>query len=240
MSEGTSEHGRLIGVGVGPGDPGLLTLKAAELIESAAVLAYPVHREGAASRAFETVRKHVGAGTRLLPLFMPMTRDEAELEAAHEKAAREIAGAAAAGDDVVYLSIGDPLLYSSFAYLAERFPGEVVVVSGVSSVSAMGAARARPIATRDTPTVIVTGSDHDSIAAALGLDASLVIIKPRALSDASLDLIESAGAFARATAAVELGGDREEIIEPVDRAAATELPYFAILWIQPPADKEEG
>lgn len=229
--------GRLIGVGVGPGDPGLLTRRAVKLIESAAVLAYPVHQEGAGSRAFDAVREHVGAATRLLPLLMPMTRDEEELERSHTAAAEALAAAAGDGADIVYLSLGDPLFYSTFGYLAGRFPGEVETVSGVSSISAMAAALGRPLAEGNTPTMIVTGRDQRGITAALDLDASLVIIKPRALTDVSLDLLERAGAFERAAAALELGGDQQEVIDAVDRETATRLPYFSILWIRP---RKEG
>ncbi|MHB0914800.1 MAG: precorrin-2 C(20)-methyltransferase [Thermoleophilia bacterium] len=229
--------GRLIGVGVGPGDVGMLTLKAVALIESAAVLAYPVNRVGADSRAFTAAQEHVSSTARRLPLLMPMTRDKAELERSHAAAVRALAEAAAGGDDIVYLSLGDPLFYSTFGYLADRFPGEVEVVSGVSSMSAMAAALGRAIAEGDTPTMVVTGKDRAGIAAALELDASLVIIKPRALTEESLDLLESAGAFRRASAALELGGEQQKIIDVVDREAAAALPYFSILWIRPSKDE---
>jgi precorrin-2/cobalt-factor-2 C20-methyltransferase len=230
--------GKLIGVGVGPGDPGLVTMRAIELIEEAAVLAYPVHREGAGSRAFETVRRYVNGSTRLLPLVMPMTRDRNELQQAHAKASVALQEAAADGTDVVYLSIGDPLFYSTFGYLAESFAGSVEVVSGVSAMSAMAAALGQSIATGDIPTVVVAGSDQEAIAAALAINASIVIIKPRGLSIESLDALEAGGAFSRASAAVELGGEREEIITGIDRDAATQLPYFSILWIQPQKESQ--
>lgn len=234
---GKTGCGRLIGVGVGPGDAGMLTVKAAALIEGAAVLAYPVNRDGADSRALTAAGAYVSSASRRLPLLMPMTRDKAELERSHAAAARALAAAAADGDDIVYLSLGDPLFYSTFGYLADRFPGEVEVVSGVSSMSAMAAALGRPIAEGDTPTMVVTGKDGAGIAAALELDASLVIIKPRALTAGSLDLLDSAGAFGRASAALELGGEQQRIIDVIDREAAAALPYFSILWIRPAKDE---
>jgi len=213
----------------------MVTLAAVEAITAAPVIAFPVNREGAASRALETIRRHLAPAARLLPLTMPMVRDRGELEEAHAEAAKAIAAAAAGGEDVVYLSLGDPLFYSTFGYLAERFPGEVEVVSGVPAMSAMAAALGLPIADGGTPTMVVTGGDRRGIEAALEIGASLVIIKPRSLPDDTLSLLESAGAFSRARAAIELGGERQEVLTSVDRDAASRLPYFSILWIRPEA-----
>ncbi|MEW6018699.1 MAG: precorrin-2 C(20)-methyltransferase [Pseudomonadota bacterium] len=228
-----SRLGILYGVGVGPGDPGLVTLRAVEVIGACPTVAFPVHKEGASSRALETVRAHVPAEARLLPLLMPMTRDAAKLEAAHEAAARQITQAAAEGD-VAYLSLGDPLFYSTFGYLAARFPGEVRAVSGVAAMSACAAALGEPMSAGDRPTAVVTGADHESIRLALEMGGSLVIMKPRGLSEESLDLLERSGALGRASAGVELGGSDERIIPALDRETAAKLPYFSLVWIKSP------
>lgn len=228
------ESGTLYGVGVGPGDPGLLTLKALEVIERVGAVAYPVNREGASSRAFETVADHLPASTIRLPLLMPMTRDREQLEQAHATAAETVIAATAGGMDVAYLSLGDPLFYSTFGYLAERFTGRVEVVSGVTAPSAMAAALGLPLAAGDTPMVVVTGQAHAALEQALAMGASLVIIKPRSLSEESLDLLDANGAWARARGVIELGGTGERILEKLDRESAAALPYFAVLWIRPP------
>lgn len=218
---------------MGPGDPGLVTLRAVEVIRRSSIVAYPVQREGAASRALETVRQHLSGGIRLLPLIMPMTRDKKRLETAHKAAAQALVEAASGGNDVACLALGDPLFYSTFGYLAERFPGRVEVVSGVSAMSAMAAAVGSPLAAGDVPTVVVTGFDHEALKAALTMDASIVIIKPRSLSAESLDLMEEAGAWERSRAALELGGPKERIIQRLDRKTIPDLPYFSVVWINP-------
>lgn len=228
------EPGTLYGVGVGPGDPGLLTLKALEVIKRVGAVAYPVNREGAGSRAFETVADHLPEATIRLPLLMPMTRDRERLEQAHAAAAETVIAATAGGMDVAYLSLGDPLFYSTFGYLAERFPGRVEVVSGVTAASAMAAALGLPLAAGDTPTVVVTGQAHVALEQALAMGASVVIIKPRSLSEESLELLDANRAWARARGVIELGGIGERVLEKLDRESAATLPYFAVLWIQPP------
>ncbi|MHB8793674.1 MAG: precorrin-2 C(20)-methyltransferase [Thermoleophilia bacterium] len=225
--------GTLYGVGVGPGDPGLVTLRAVEVIRQVPTVAFPVNKEGAGSRAYDAVAGHLPESTTRLPLLMPMTRDRQLLESAHDAAVEAVVAAAADGRDVACLALGDPLFYSTFGYLAERFPGPVDVVGGVSAISAMAAALGQPLADGDTPMVVVTGKAHDALRSALAMDASVVVIKPRSLSGESLDLLDRYEVWDRARAAVELGSDEERVISQLDREAAAALPYFAILWIQP-------
>lgn len=225
--------GTLYGVGVGPGDPGLVTLRAVEVIQQVPTVAFPVNREGAGSRAYDAVASHLLETTTRLPLLMPMTRDRQLLDEAHDTAVEAVIAAAADGKDVACLALGDPLFYSTFGYLAERFPGPVEVVGGVSAISALAAALGQPLADGDTPLVVVTGKAHDSLKSALAMDASIVIIKPRSLSRESLDLLDDHGVWSRARAAVELGGPSERVISRLDREGAAGLPYFSILWIQP-------
>ena len=229
----SDDLGILYGVGVGPGDPGLVTLRAVEVIRSVPTVAYPVQSEGAESRALNAVRGHLVEGQALLPLLMPMTRDAQRLEAAHAAAAQALVKAASGGRDVACLALGDPLFYSTFGFMAERFPGRLKVVSGVSAMSAMAAALGLPLAAGNIPTVVLTGKDQAALESALELGASIVILKPRSLSGGSLDLLDEAGAWPRARAVVELGGPQEQIIGRLDRAAAAGLPYFAVVWIAP-------
>lgn len=217
---------------MGPGDPGLVTIRAVEVIRAAPVLAFPIHRQGGASRAFETVRRYVDGGKKELPLLMPMTRNRQRLERAHADAARLLAAAGRDGN-IACLSLGDPLFYSTFGYLAVRYPGPVKVVAGVPAMSAAAAAAGLPLASGDTPTSVITGADVRSLGAAIGMNASIVILKPRAMPLAAFDLLDEFDAWSRAGAAVELGGADEKIISPLDRATAEKLPYFAIVWIQP-------
>ncbi len=228
-----SRLGTLYGVGVGPGDPGLATIRAVEVVRQVPTVAYPVNRKGAGSRAYETVAKYMKDETQRLPLFMPMTRNPARLEIAHADAAAAIIEAATGGRDVAFLSLGDPLFYSTFGYLAERYPGRVEVVSGVTAASATAAAIGLPLAEGDTPTVVVTGHAHDALAKAMAMSASTFIIKPSALSAESLDLLDRYDVWGRASAAIELGGAGERIVRQLDREAAAGLPYFAVLWIRP-------
>lgn len=233
------ELGTLFGLGVGPGDPGLVTVRAVEVLQKAATIAFPVHRKGAASRALAVVASYLPETATRLPLVLPMTRDRDRLRQSRNEAAGLLARAGEDGD-VACLSLGDPLFYSTFGYLAGKYPGRVEVISGVTAMSAMAAGIGLPLAEGDTPTVVVTGADSDGLAAALKIRASIVIIKPRALPPASLDLMDAHGVWSRAVAAVELGSPAEKIIQRLNRDSARQLPYFAVLWIKAAGEPEDG
>jgi precorrin-2/cobalt-factor-2 C20-methyltransferase len=142
--------GTLRGVGVGPGDPELMTLKAARLIRAARVLAYPMPDAG------ESFARSVAAGLIApdaveIPIVVPMRADRLPAQEAYARAARTIAGHLEAGTDVVVLCEGDPFFYGSFMYLHARLAGRhpVEAVPGVSSLGACAAALGRPLVARN-------------------------------------------------------------------------------------------
>ena len=125
-------RGILYGVGVGPGDPELMTLKAVRLIKENDIIAVP----GAEVR--ETVAYKIAvqavpelADKELLPIYMPMTHDKAELELNHEKGAKALEAALDTGKNVVFLTLGDPTVYSTYLYVhhslvAQGYDTEIV------------------------------------------------------------------------------------------------------------------
>ena len=154
--------GRLFGVGVGPGDPELLTLKARRVIEAAAVVAYPTARHG------RSVSRRIAApfirdDQIEVALTFPMTTEETQSAEAYEAAlagfydesAAVLAGHLDAGRDVAVLCEGDPFFYGSYMYLHQRLAHryETEVIPGVTSFSAAAAAAGRrsPSATTYSP-----------------------------------------------------------------------------------------
>lgn len=142
--------GTLYGIGVGPGDPELITLKALRLLRAAPVIAYPAPLEGP-SLARAIVAPHLPGGQDEVAIRMPMVAARFPAQEVYAAAAGEIGGHLAAGRDVVALCEGDPFVYGSFMYLygrlAERF--RVEVVPGVSSLTACAARLGAPLAARD-------------------------------------------------------------------------------------------
>ena len=142
--------GTLHGLGVGPGDPELVTLKVLRILRSLPVIAYLAPEEGA-SFARSVVASHLSPAQTEIAIRVPMTRSVAPAQAVYDRAAIEIGGHLAAGRDVGVLCQGDPFFYGSFTQLFERlvarFPTQVV--PGISSLMACAAVSGNPLVTRD-------------------------------------------------------------------------------------------
>jgi precorrin-2 C20-methyltransferase / precorrin-3B C17-methyltransferase len=210
--------GRLFGVGIGPGDPELLTLKARRVIEAAEVVAYPTARHGK-SMARRIAAQFIRPDQIEVALMFPFTTEPTESPEAYERGLRDFYDASAeqlaahldAGRDVAVLCEGDPFFYGSYMYLHERLAGryETEVVPGVTSFSAAAAAAGTPLAKRDDVFTVLPGTlPADVLAAQLrGVDAAVVMKLGRT--------------FERVRAASEEAGVAERGVY-VERASAPE------------------
>lgn len=170
--------GRLYGIGLGPGDPELVTLKAVRLLRSAAVVAYPAPDSGA-SVARGIAAQWLDRGQKEIAIRFPMQPGPPPMDI-YRDAAAQIEAALQAGDDVVYLCQGDPLLYGSFAGLLAALDPRVpvAIVPGVSSITACAAAAGAALATRDEILSIIPATlPEEQLAAALAAAETAAIIK---------------------------------------------------------------
>ena len=171
----------LYGVGVGPGDPELITLKGARVLDTAPVVAVPVAEQGGESYALQIVAARLKPAQRVLKLHFPMVRDLAVRKEKRRQAAEEIAAVLAAGEDVAFLTEGDPLLHSTFSYLLPYLPDgtAVEVVPGVSSVMAAAAEIKTALVSGNQSLVIfpVTGRNLEKLPALLAQFDTVVLLK---------------------------------------------------------------
>lgn len=139
-----SGKGIAYGVGVGPGDPGLLTLKAVQIIRQNEIIAVPGRdpKESAAYRIAAGAVPEI-AGKELVPVYMPMTRDREKLEAEHRKGADLLEQYLDQDRNVVYITLGDPTVYCSFSYLQQILETDGYTVELVPGVPSFCAAAAR-------------------------------------------------------------------------------------------------
>ena len=148
---GSMKKGVLYGAGVGPGDPELLTVKAVNLIKECDILAIPQKKRGECTAYRIAVQAVPEAKDKpVLPIDMPMTRDKAVRESAYEAGAEAVAEELSKGKMVVFLTLGDPAVYSTFAYLAPHVESkgfDVIWVPGVTSFCASAAALGSPLCT---------------------------------------------------------------------------------------------
>src|ERR1700719_636521 len=172
------ESGHLYGLGVGPGDPELLTLKALRLLRAVPVVAYPAPDTGP-SFARGIVAEWLDRGQREIAIRFPM-RPGPPPEALYDEATARLAALLDGGDDIAFLCQGDPLFYGSFAGILTRLAARyrVTVVPGVSSLTACAAAALAPLVQRDESlSVIPAGLPEDELAARLGQAEFAAIIK---------------------------------------------------------------
>ena len=137
--------GHLYGIGVGPGDPELLTIKAANVLSRVDLILAASSTRNDDSLALDIARPHLKQGTRVIRLGFPMSRDEDILQSAWVENARLVLKELEAGHDAAFITLGDPLLYSTFAYLLRTLrtlapDQEVTVVPGITSFQAVAAA----------------------------------------------------------------------------------------------------
>ncbi|MGF1628818.1 MAG: precorrin-2 C(20)-methyltransferase [Kiloniellaceae bacterium] len=224
--------GTLYGLGIGPGDPELITLKALRLLKAAPVLAYPAPEEGD-SLARAIVADHLPGGQTEIVLRMPMVAARFPAQEVYDWAAGEIGGHLAAGRDVAALCEGDPFFYGSFMYLfgrvAEHYP--VQVVPGVSSLTACAAVLGAPLAARNDVLTVVPAPLEEQVLSHLLRDAeAAAIIKVgRHLQKVRkvlriLDLLDRARYVERATMS-------DQRILPLQDVDADSAPYFSMILV---------
>lgn len=242
MSDSVSpvEPGHLYGVGLGPGDPGLITRRGADVIASADVVAFhagPHGRSTARRIASELIDARRNPAIEEL-LVYPVTKgggddgDYAEaMGAFYAEATERLAGHLAAGRSVAVLSLGDPMLYSSYQHLhralADDFPAHVV--PGVPSVTAAACELAHPLAEgTDILSILPATAGRDRLEAAAKTADCLVIMKLGGHVDEVRDVLRAAGMLDRARVVVRatMGDGWSGPLADVD---ASDVPYFAVV-----------
>jgi precorrin-2/cobalt-factor-2 C20-methyltransferase len=223
--------GTLYGIGVGPGDPELMTLKAHRLISAARVVAYPAPDTGD-SFARRIAAAIIRAEAEEIPMVVPMRADRFPAQLVYAEAAAKIAAHLDAGTDVAVLCEGDPFFYGSFMYLfgrlADRF--QVEIVPGVASLTACAAALKRPLTARNDVLTVLPGPLPDTelrqrIEAAQAIAIMKVgrhLPRIRVLLDA-MGLTGNSGYIERASLATQL-------VSPL-ADAPDEAPYFSMILI---------
>lgn len=224
--------GTLYGLGVGPGDPDLITVKALRILNAAKVIAYPAPEQGE-SMARAIVAPHLPGGQREIAIRMklvPNTFPEADV---YDGAAAEIGAELDKGNDVAVLCEGDPFFYGSFMYLFARINQRhrVEVVPGVSSLTACAAALGAPLAsTNDVLSVIPGPLDAESLKARLQQADAAAIIKVGRHFEKIRGVLEELGLADRARY-IARATLPEQATLPLDQVTPGDVPYFSMILV---------
>ncbi len=229
--------GRLYGVGLGPGDPELVTVKAARLIAAADVVAFHAAQHGR-SVARALAEPYLRAGQLEELLVYPVTTGTTDhpggyqgaIDEFYEAAAARLAAHLDAGRDVVVLAEGDPFFYGSYMHmhkrLAHRYPTEVV--PGVTSVSGAAAVLGRPLVERDEVLTVLPGTlDPEELGEWLATTDAAAVLKLGRTFPGVRDAFEAAGVLDRAWYVERATTDRQRVL-PLAEVDPDTVPYFSL------------
>lgn len=174
------KSGKLYGLGVGPGDPELLTMKAARLIRECDVIAVPASGKET-NVAYEIARGAVPEieTKELLKVPMPMVRDESRLKESRDKAAEAVIAELKKGKDVAFLTLGDPSIYSTYIYIHNRVAAlgyETEIIPGIPSFCA-AAARLNEGLTEASEALHIIPASYEGVEEAVALRGTRVLMK---------------------------------------------------------------
>ena len=221
-------RGKAYGVGVGPGDPELMTYKADRLIRENDVIAVPgkVAEEAAAYKIAARIVPEISEKT-LLPVFMPMIRDRALLEEEHRKGAAPLEGYLSKGINVVYITLGDPTIYCTFSFLQQILEAdgyEVELVSGVPSFCAAAARLNTPLAEWDEQIHVIPAVHRT--ADSLLLPGTNVLMKAASHMKETKELLKKSG---RDVGCVENCGMENEKVYRSPEEIPDDAGYFSVV-----------
>ena len=226
-------------VGVGPGDPELLTRKAERILRSVDVILAPVSNPADASVALSTIREFINEERQEIIVHQfPMTSDRARLIPAWQEAAALIAAHAEAGRSVAFITIGDPLFYSTFIYLLrllrEQWPLiPIEIIPGISSINAAASEAALPLVEGDERMVVIPATAGiEQIKSALDTYETVVLLKVKPLFPAIMELLRMTEREQTTVFVERVGSDRQKVLTNFNEIAAHSPDYLSLLIIK--------
>lgn len=227
------KKGIFYGVGVGPGDPELMTIKAIRTLEHCPVIAAPKTASGemlALDIARQALSEKTLADKTILPLFFTMDRDKAKQHTAHLKAAEEIERYLSAGQDVAMLNLGDVSIYATYSYLMEILDAkgyQTVMVPGVPSFCAVAAKLGVSLTQGNEPLHIIPARS-DAAEQSLDLPGTKVLMKSGKRLSQTVQALQEKGMLEQAAMVQNCGLPEEAVCTDLSTLPET-AGYFATI-----------
>ena len=233
----TTKTGTLYGIGVGPGDPELITLKALKVLQRVPHIFASCSPKNTYSLALSIVRCHLN-GAGIEHLAFPMTKDPEVLASAWERNARRVLEVLATGSDAAFVTLGDPLTYSTFGYLLKTLkrldPGVgIVTIPGITSYSAAAALTHIPLTEGEESFYLVSGAlGAAQLKEVIDKSDNIVILKTYRYFDEIFQVLEDMDLLDRTTCISRCGLEGEAIVENLRDLKGRELPYLSMVIIK--------
>ena len=231
------QFGTLWGVGVGPGDPELMTVKARRLLRECPVVAFPAGRRGAPGIAQQIIQSWLQPDQTQLPLAFPFVQESTVLTAAWEQAAAQVWAHLSQGQDVVFATEGDASFYSTFTYLAQTLQSQhpqvsIQTVPGVCSPLAAAAQLAEPLTILQQRLIVLPALYAIAdLEAALDQADVVVLMKVASVYAQVWPILERRRLLARSRVVVRATQPDEEIYADLSDSPNLQLPYFSLMVI---------
>ncbi|KJS23319.1 MAG: hypothetical protein VR72_01955 [Clostridiaceae bacterium BRH_c20a] len=231
-------QGKLYGIGVGPGDPELLTLKAVRILKKIDYLCYPISQPGKPSIALEIAAGAVKKNWCVAELYLPMTRDDSVLEGHWQEAALKISDILRSGQDCAFITLGDPSLYSTFVYLVRKLKVilaelEVEIVPGISSPNILAAQAQVSLAEGEESFLIIPGiSDLDKIGQALDSFDNIIFLKVGRTFSEIYPILQEKGLEEKAVFGERCGFSDEYLSFNLQDVAQRQRDYLSLLFVK--------
>ena len=236
--ESTAGFGCLYGVGVGPGDPELVTLKAMRVLQEVPVICVPQAETSRDSYALEIVKSYLDQDRQeILRLTFPTDDEEAAGEV-WRGAANSVGERLSNSQDVAFITEGDPMLYSTFSYVldavCQNFPeAQVEIIPGVSSVMAAAASAGVPLVTHGQRLAILPAVyGIDDLSEAIANYDTIVLMKVNRTLLQALANLEQLGLAGKGIYVRRASTAREEVVRDLTRLSSEDLDYFSLLIIK--------
>ncbi|BDQ35255.1 precorrin-2 C(20)-methyltransferase [Pseudodesulfovibrio portus] len=237
-----TKKGTLYGIGVGPGDPELITLKAIRALGEVDVVFAAASTKNDYSTAYGIARPHLKEGAQVIQLGFPMTKDPEELEKAWQANAAIVAEVLDRGEDAAFLTLGDPLTYSTYGYLQRTLlklapDTRLRAIPGITSFHAAAASIGLVLAESKESLLITSGvSDPDRLEAQLDVADNAVILKAYKNFEEIRDTLTRLRLADKTVLVSRLGMEGESIL--TDIKDAPERPhYFSLALVKKNEDK---
>ena len=228
--------GKFYGIGVGPGSPDLLTLKAADVLRKVPVIFVPVRVQGEVSRAQEIISPFLD-GQEIRELVFPMTRDSKDLEEGWKQAAEGVLSTLNEGQDAAFITLGDSVLYSTYSYLMDallKLEPDLAVetISGITSFSAAAALFNRALTSGQEALAVVPATrGMEYLKVVLAAFENVALMKVGSVLDDVLDLLKDLGRLEDAAFISRCGMSGQVMLDNL--ASAQEVPrdYFSLILV---------
>lgn len=225
--------GIFYGIGVGPGDPELVTVKAINAIKNSNVIIAPKTEKKDGSVALTIAKPYLRADVEIVYQTFPMVRNFEEIPAVFEANQREILNLLAAGKNVAFLTLGDPMFYSTYIYIFRLLKNSGVTIEtipGVPAFLAIAAKIGRPLAFgNDILTVIPATASHENIAAAAKIANATVVMKVYKNFPEVVDILAAENMTADAVLVSRCGLPNEKILTNLEAHKADQLNYLSTI-----------